>query len=341
MILDSFPYGATPQACAPGRLPFVGANRLAGVLDTLSAVAALESELLNGIDPEGDAARLFSPVAAGEFLVMPAESSRYAGIKVVTLAPSNPSKGRPKVQGTYLLFDAATLTPQAAFDAAELTLIRTSAVTAMAVKHMIAAGGGGSIGTLAVIGTSVQADRHIGALTAVCGADQIVVVGRRDHAAEALASKWAARGLPARAGGPADIPDADVIICATSSSTPVMDGSTVSDRAIVAAIGSHGLENREIDAVLARRADIVVEGRASAFRESGNLLQARTLDQWKEIPVTNLAELVAGRFKRQPATPALYTAVGMAWEDLVLATRAFELINASGPESECTRGTAH
>lgn len=309
-------------------LPFIDAGTLSALMPPGAAVAALEHELRNGLDPEKDGPRLFSPLAAGEFLLMPAESSRYAGIKVVTVAPGNPVRGQPKIQGTYLLFDAATLTPLAAFDGAELTLIRTPAVTATAIKHMLATGGRESIDRLMVLGTSLQADRHIHAMTDILEVAEVVVIGRRDKGSRDLAAEWAGRGVRARTGDHSDIPGADVIICATSSPTPVFDGSTVAPDAIVAAIGSHGLRAREIDEGLARRADVVVEGRASALRESGNLIPARSAGEWQQHRVTNLAELVTGGFHRSPGAPALYTAVGMSWEDLVVAARAFELLGS-------------
>ena len=40
---------------------------------------------------------------------MPAAVDRYAGVKVVSIAPDNPVRGLPRVQGAYLLFDATTL----------------------------------------------------------------------------------------------------------------------------------------------------------------------------------------------------------------------------------------
>ena len=70
---------------------------------------------------------------------MPTQAIGYAGVKVVTIAPANPAAGHPKIQGVYSLFEAEHLTPLAVMDAVELTLVRTPATTALAVKHMVAA----------------------------------------------------------------------------------------------------------------------------------------------------------------------------------------------------------
>lgn len=312
-------------------LPYIDAATLIEKLTPTRAVAALEEALLGGLDPELDSPRLFAPLDAGEFLFMPAQSAKYAGVKVATVAPGNPAKGHPKIQGTYLLLDKETLTPLAAMDGAELTLIRTPAVTTLAIKHLLAIRGASSAGKVAVIGTSLQADRHIEAIAEVCGIAELVVIGRRPEAAAELAAKWAGRGISARAGALAEVATADVVVCATSSSTPVFDGHLVSDEAIVAAIGSHGLDAREIDPVLARRAEVVVEGRASALREAGDLIPARSAAEWERNGMATLSELVSGKFAPAPGKPLLYTGVGMAWEDIVCAGRAYEAVGEAGP----------
>ncbi len=305
-------------------LPYFDAAQLQELLPPGTAVAALEEALRGGLDPELDSPRLFAPLDAGEFLLMPAQSARYAGIKVVTVAPENPAKGHPKIQGTYLLLDKDTLAPLAAMDGAELTLIRTPAVTTMAVKGLLAVRGAESAGAVAVLGTSLQADRHIEALAAVCGIGELVVIGRRPEAAQTLADKWAAQGISSRAGSHGDLAAADVILCATSSAEPVFDGALPKDSAVIAAIGSHGLDAREIDPVLARRAEVVVEGRASALREAGDLIPARSAQEWQERGLATLSDLAGGRFDPDPGKPLLYTGVGMSWEDIVVAGRAFE-----------------
>ncbi len=311
-------------------LPFIDAAQLQALLNPAVAVAALEEALRGGLDPELDSPRLFAPLDAGEFLLMPAQSAKYAGVKVATIAPGNPAQGHPKIQGTYLLLDKATLAPLAAMDGAELTLVRTPAVTAMAVKALLALRGAPSAGSVVVFGTSLQADRHIAALAAVCGIDSLVVVGRGAGGARALADKWAATGMAARVGSKDDLAGADTIICATSSQVPVFDGALPGDSAVVAAIGSHGLDAREVDSVLARRAEVVVEGRASALREAGDLIPARSAAEWQDRGLATLSDLVCGRFAPEAGRPLLYTGVGMAWEDIVVAGRAFEALNGTG-----------
>ena len=106
--------------------------------------------------------------------------------------------------------------------------------------------------------------------------------------------------------------------------TPLFDGGLVAPGAVVAAVGQHGLDAREVDAGLVLRSDVVVEGRASALREAGDLIPARSAEEWEGIRPANLRDLVNGEFKRSPGKPCLYAGVGMAWEDLVTAAVVYE-----------------
>jgi ornithine cyclodeaminase len=81
----------------------------------------------------------------------------------------------------------------------------------------------------------------------------------------------------------------------------------------VVAIGSHEPEARETDNRLARRATVVVESRASALREAGDVIAAGLGSD----DVVTLRELVDGAVI--PAGPRLFKSTGMAWEDAVVA----------------------
>ena len=314
-------------------LAYFDANQVAQIASAPVAVSALENALAAGhADPELDSPRLFSPAPRGEFLLMPTSFGDYAGVKVVTIAPENPAAGFPKIQGTYLLFDAATLSPIASMDGAELTLIRTPATTVMAIKHLLLADPRGArtdSGTLVVFGAGPQAWRHIESLNQIAPPNRVIVVGRRPERVEELLNKCAAAGISASAGVAADASQADVIICSTSSATPVLNGADVPDNAVVAAIGSHGLEARELPADLILRSDIVVESRAGAMREAGNLIPARSREEWMARELPNLAEVVRGEVTRTEGKPAVYSGVGMAWQDIVVAARIYTEATAS------------
>jgi ornithine cyclodeaminase len=312
-------------------IPYFDAAAVRAAVPFDRAVRAIEEGLLSGLDPELDSPRLFSPAPDGEFLIMPTEGPRYSGIKAATIAPGNPARGLEKIQGIYILFDSATLAPLATMDGAALTAIRTPATTLTAVKHIAAAApageGFGSAPRVLVFGAGVQALNHIRAARAVFPEADFAVIGRRPHRVADLIATLAAEGTrveDASGGMEAAVAAADVVLCATSSPEPLFDGTLPRDGAVIASVGQHGLDAREVDAALVLRSDVVVEGRASAWRESGDLIPARSVEEWQRIEPPNLRDLVLGKLVRRPGTCCLFTGVGMAWEDLVTAAVVYE-----------------
>ena len=292
-----------------------------------AAVGALETALRGSVDPEDDSPRLFSPAPGGEFLIMPTGGAHYSGVKVLTVAPSNPERGLEKIQGVYVLFDSLTSAPLATMDGTELTAVRTPATTLLAVRHMAQAAPVSAPfpanPLFLVFGAGVQALNHIRAARALFPTARFAVVGRRPDRVRALIQELDGEGIAVAEGTEALVPEADVILCVTTSPVPLFDGSLPSANAIIASVGQHGLDAREVDAALVLRSDVVVEGRASAWRESGDLIPARSVEQWQQISPVNLRELVRGELVRTPGRPCLYSGVGMAWQDLVTASLVF------------------
>jgi len=290
---------------------FHDADAIARRLPHAAAVDALEAALRGGLDPEADPPRSFVAARGGELIVMPSAAGGELGVKLVSVG------GEPRVQGVYVLFDGATLAPAALLDGIGLTDLRTSAVSALAVRHLAAR----PPRRLVVFGSGPQARAHVAALRAIAPVEHAAIVGR-DHArAEALAQELAAQhdGLQARAAGPEAVADADVICCCTTAREPLFDGDAVAEEAVVVAIGSHEPEAREVDERLVGRATVVVESRTSALREAGDVIQAISAGALREDELVGLAELVRGEAVAAPGRPRFFKSSGMAWEDLVLA----------------------
>jgi ornithine cyclodeaminase len=297
-------------------LPFLDAAAVAA-LSPREAVDALEAALRAGLDPDADPPRQAVRTGAGEILIMPSASRGAAGVKLVTVAPGNPERGLPRIQGVYALFDPATLAPAALVDGIALTNLRTAAVSALAVRHAAAADGR----RLLVFGTGAQGWAHVGALRAVApGLERVDVVARDRARLDAFVARVRGEhGLDARTASPDAACDADLIVCATTAREPLFDGALVRADATVVAIGSHEPGAREVDETLAGAATVVVESRGSALREAGDVIaaiEAGALDADALVP---LAALVRGEAAPAPGRPRLFKSTGMAWEDLVVA----------------------
>lgn len=313
-------------------IPFLDASAVRAALPYDRAIEAIIAGLRDGIDPEVDAPRLFSPAPHGEFLLMPAQGPEFSGLKALTVAPENPARGLEKIQGIYVLIDSDSLAPLAILDGSSLTAIRTAAVTISAVRFLCEAAPAEqrmpNAPRVLVFGAGVQAESHIRAATVAFPDAEFVVAGRSPERIEALLARTNdahVRPAPSRAADlQTEIEAADVILCTTSSDVPIFDGSLVRGGAIVTAVGTHGTGRREVDDRLVSRADILVEGRRSAERENGNLATALNSADWMSPTAPrNLQEAALGHLVRRVGHPALYTGVGMSWEDLICAASAY------------------
>lgn len=285
------------------------------LLDERAAVEALRAALRDGLDPEDDWARARVPMRRGELLLMPAEWGRYAGMKVATIAPDNPTRGLPRIQGTYLLLDGETLTPLAVLDGAELTTLRTAAVSALAVDVLAVP----DAARLVVFGTGPQARSHIAAIRAVRPIDEVTVVGRAPDRALAFASS-----VDGRAGVATDVANADVVVCATTARTPLFDGTLLPAHVTTVAVGSHEPAAREVDDATVCAATVVVEARSAALREAGEVTQPVAAGVFDPDTLVDLASVVRGTVTVDADRPRLFKSVGMAWEDLVVAASSWE-----------------
>ncbi len=197
-----------------------------------------------------------------------------------------------------------------------MTEFRTAAVTAVAADKLARQ----DAKTLAIFGTGIQARAHVPALLAVRNFSEVLVVGLEGQ--EAFAQHITTQyGIPARVSNAAEAASqADIILTATRSATPLFDGNAVKPGAFVAAIGSSKPDTREVDDALIRRAStIVVEWKKQAAHEAGDLLlcDQRSFD-WNNV--AEMTEVVQGSCARSNEDDIiLYKAIGVGLEDVALA----------------------
>ncbi|MFO7690305.1 MAG: ornithine cyclodeaminase family protein [Cryobacterium sp.] len=284
-------------------------------LSMRSAVLALATALRAGLDPHATPARGNIPLERGSFLLMPGEFGDYAGVKILTVAPDNPAQNLPRIQGNYLLFESNTLRPVALIDGIALTLVRTPAVSALGVDLLAPT----DAGTLIVFGTGPQALYHVRAVAAVRTLRTVTIVGRSAPRAAELVATLRSEGFDAAVGVAADVGDAQIVVCCTSSSEPLFPGGLVRDDAVVVAMGSHDPLSRETDDLLASRSVVYVEDVDTALREAGDVvigIEHGCIDPAKLQTLSDLARTGAA----PRSGPALFKSVGMGWQDLIVAS---------------------
>jgi ornithine cyclodeaminase/alanine dehydrogenase-like protein (mu-crystallin family) len=309
----SEPFGAAVSAAPP---PWIGAEAIIGLLPIGECIDTVESALLGGLDPSADPPRGAVDTSAGQLLVMPSEYGGRVGVKIVSVAPGNPTRGLARIQAVYVLADSDTLTPMALLEGSAITSLRTPAVSALAARHLAAP----EARTLVVFGTGPQARGHIAAMAEVRPLREVIVVGRNTERAKALVDEVRATGLDAMVGEPDSVRRAHIVVCATTSTSPLFDGTFVPPGCCVVAVGSHEATVRELDACLMGRSQVVVEDIGVAMREAGDVVLAVREGALSGDSLIGLTDLVRGGMDLDPSRPRVFKSVGMSWQDLVVAT---------------------
>jgi ornithine cyclodeaminase len=301
----------------------------------LGAVTAIEDALKGGLDPAADLQRSILPIEKGELLLMPATSAEGSGIKILTIAPNNPALNQPRIQGVYILFDRENLSISSLLDGAALTTYRTPAISFAAIRQALELSQEDL--SVVVFGSGPQAISHIQTLAAVLPPEikvsRVTFVARNLEKAKKRIPHLAELGLTTECAVQilgADTVEvqeqlqrADLVIAATTARSPLFDSSLLKDSVIVVAVGSHERDVREVDSKLLSRAQIVVETRASALREAGDVIMAIGEGSITEKSLNDLADVVCGRVTLNRDKPIFFKSSGMSWEDLVIA-RAIE-----------------
>jgi ornithine cyclodeaminase len=297
------------------------AAAVAAACGPAAAVEAITAALVAGLDPAADLPRQAVPLRSGQFLLMPSESTadNHVGVKVVTVAPDNPARGLPRVQASYLLFDAGTLSLVAVLDGTALTTLRTPAVSVAAVAARLRAGTGPA--AVAVFGAGPQAHAHVTTLRAV-------LAPHRPVRSVSQLVRDPSRVPPAAGAHVVALDDprardvvgaADVVVCATSARSPLFDAGLIAGTATVVAVGSHEPDARELPGALLAGATVVVEDAATALREAGDVCLAVHEGTLRPADLVPMRDVVTGHTRPDPDRPLVFKSVGMSWQDLVVA----------------------
>lgn len=266
--------------------------------------------------------------APGAFFgVMPAyqPSPAALGAKLVTVVGANAARGLPTHLATIVLLDPETGALVALLDGRYITEARTAAVSAVSVRHMAPP----AAARLAILGSGVQARSHLEAIAVVRRLSEVCVwsptPANRDRFAREMAPSVEA---PIRAAGSAReaVNGADLIVLVTSSPTPVVERAWVADGAHICAVGACRPDMREMDGALVAAARLVVDSRAGARAEAGDIVLAMKEGRFTEDHIAGeLGEVAAGRVtgRRGASEVTIFKSLGMAVEDVAAAELAW------------------
>src|SRR2546425_2033957 len=193
------------------------------------------------------------------------------GAKAVTFYPSNAARDLPTHLAVVLLWDSATGELLSIMDGRLITEMRTAATSAAATRTLSRK----DAEVLALLGSGVQARSHLDAIRLVRPLRHVRVWARTAAGVQRfIAEMQPHAGVPMTACASAEeaVRGAEIIVTATSASTPVLGGGWVAVGPQLNAGGAPRPDWRGPDTDAVRRGRVVVDSWAGALAESGGLL---------------------------------------------------------------------
>jgi len=236
--------------------------------------------------------------------------------------------------GLVMVFSAETLEPVALLHDGYLQLVRVACTSALGARLLA----NPDASALGLLGSGGQAWTHLMAMSAVRRLGRVHVYSpspdRRTELAERARREL---GLDARAVGSAReaVEGADIVVAATNTSRPIVDGSWIAEGAFVVSIvsGDAKTQRRELDDETMRRAARVISHSKETARlqRHGDLwcpVEAGIL-KWDEI--RDLSEVIAGKApgRLNPREIMVFkNNVGIGLQFAAVAPRVYELARA-------------
>jgi len=256
-------------------------------------------------------------------LTMPAIGKSEFGVKVVSVVPSNGSRGQPVTNGLMTLSDGATGMPLAVLDAAMLTAQRTGAVGAIGLKYTAPL----DTDRIGIVGVGVQGTWQAIFACAVREIRTVYFVASSNEKAKRFVTAVARYAPRVQFSQCVDarelLVNAPVLIAATTASDPVLPADyKLLEKRHFFSIGSFKPSMTELPSLVYELAQHVVVDSDTAKFECGDLAGPLSLGLLREENLVHVADLVVGKKSVDTRCTTVFKSVGMALYDLY-AARAF------------------
>ena len=252
------------------------------------------------------------------FSIKSSATQHLAGLKVGSFWEDNPKNGLPRHNALILLFNQANGKMAAAIEAGKVNAFRTAASNAVATDLLARK----DSKILAIFGTGNQAKYECEALARIRKFDQILIVGRDQNKAETMAEDLKNLGIEIKiAGAKEACEQADIIVTATSSQTPLFKSEWVKAGTHISSMGSDKKGKQELPPELFSQSGLFCDlnTQSELIGEFQHASESATLINIGDVLLAN----TQGRQSQEQIT--IYDSSGLSIQDLYIAQKILEI----------------
>lgn len=298
---------------------------LKDVLNFKNVLKALESGFV-GYKRKGNfplRTAIYSKENRTTVLFMPSSYLDKSGNKIVSLCENNPSNRLPYTRGIYVLSSLKDGTPLCVMDGTYLTYIRTAVTSLLASKYLAKR----DPTTIGIIGTGKVGTMATQAHLSYYNIEKIYAYDKLDYNLNTFKQKLnsdTCSDIVSCNDANDVVSNSDIVITATTSSTPVFNSRSVNQGTHINGIGAYKKTMQEVPEGLLLRAKIFVDTLEGATSEPGDIVIPLTNGIINKESILELSDVILKNIARKDSDITFFKSVGFSLEDIVTADLAYQ-----------------
>jgi ornithine cyclodeaminase len=270
--------------------------------------------------------------APGLTLIMPGiiggEMNALA-TKIVSVYKQNPEKyNMPTVLAKIMVQDINTGDIVGIMDGSLITAMRTGAATGVSVKYLARK----DSKTMGIYSAGVQARKQV--VGTYWGLNKKlekckVYDLKKETALEFKKELENDLGIEIEIVDSGDdlLKDTDILVAATTSTSPLFDGSKVREGTHISSIGAHAADIRELDSIIISRASILVGGlKEACLAEAGDYIIPIKEGVITADKIVSIGDIITGKVtgRKNDSDITVFKSVGISAQDVAAAKLVYD-----------------
>jgi ornithine cyclodeaminase/alanine dehydrogenase-like protein (mu-crystallin family) len=249
--------------------------------------------------------------------------------KIVSVYKQNPEKyNMPTVLAKIMIQDINTGDIVGIMDGSLITAMRTGAATGVSVKYLARK----NSNTLSIYSAGVQARKQVVAVywglkeklekCKVFDPKKNVALEFKEEIERELGIK-----VEIVESGDDLLSKSDIIVAATTSTTPLFSGEKISEGTHISSIGAHAPDARELDSIIIKRANLLTAGlKEACLAEAGDYIIPIKEGLITENDIISIGEIINGNKSGRTSDSEItvFKSVGISAQDVAVGKLVYD-----------------